>query len=146
MPGQYDFEIPTFLRYTGRAEASVRVQQRSQLKAGLSEAPLPTAPAFSGLKASLGRLDWTGNLEALRQGVLRGSVPPDVLAQLEATARLDAVQDLVALLGVTAEAVAVALLARAEAMSNRGAARLARVLLGAADQARLEAATRAVGL
>jgi hypothetical protein len=144
--GQYDFEIPTFLRRTGRADTPARVQQRSPSKASSPEAPLPIVPAFSGLKASLGRVDWTGNLEALRQGVLWGNVPPDVLAQLEAVAKLDAVRDLAALLGVTAEAVAVALLARAEAMSSRGAARLARAVLSAADQAKLKAATRAVGL
>ncbi len=144
--GQYDFEIPAFLRRTGRADIPARAQQRSPLKASPPEAPLPIVPAFSGLKASLGRVDWTGNLEALRRGVLQGNVPPDVLAQLEAVAKLDAVRDLAALLGVTAEAVAVALLARAEAMSSRGAARLARAVLGTADQATLKAAERAVGL
>ncbi len=134
------------LRRRGPAGTPAGVQQHTHSKAGPPEAPLPIVPAFSGLKASLGRVDWTGNLEALRRGVLQGNVPPDVLAQLEAVAKLDAVRDLAALLGVTAEAVAVALLARAEAMSSRGAARLARAVLGTADQATLKAAERAVGL
>ncbi len=104
------------------------------------------APQLGDLKAFIGRVDWTGNLEALRQGVLRGNVPSDVLTQLEAAAMLGAVQDLAAVLGVTVEAIAVALLARTEELSSRSAARLARAVLGAADKTMLEAAARAVGL
>lgn len=144
--GQRQLDIPTFLRRTGPAGPLPRAQKRSLSKASPPAPPLPVVPASSGLKACLGRVDWTGNLEALRRGVLRGNVPPDVLARLEAAARLGAVQDLAALLGVTAEAVVVALLARAEEMSSRGAARFARTVLGAADKAKLEAAAQAVGL
>lgn len=55
-------------------------------------------------------------------------------------------RDLAAALGVPAMPVAVALLARADATSDRGAALLARAVLGPADAALLAAAARAVGL
>jgi hypothetical protein len=79
------------------------------------------------------------------RGELPGTLPPEVLTRLRAAARLAAVRNLAAALGVPATAVAVALLARAEAASDRGAARLARAVLGSADAALLAAAARAVG-
>jgi hypothetical protein len=91
-------------------------------------------------------MDWTGDLDALRRGELPGTLPPKVLARLRAAARLAAVRHLAVALGVPAKAVAVALLARAEASSDRGAARLARAVLGSADAALLATAARAVGL
>jgi hypothetical protein len=89
-------------------------------------------------------MDWTGDLDALRRGELSGTLPREVLTRLRVAARLAAVRHLAAALGVPAAAVAVALLARAEAGSDRGAARLARAVLGSADAALLAAAARAV--
>jgi hypothetical protein len=86
-------------------------------------------------------VDWTGDHVALRRGELPGTLPPEMLARLRAAARLAAVRDLAAALGVPAAAVAVALLARTEAASDRGAARLARAVPGSADATRLVAAT-----
>jgi hypothetical protein len=111
-----------------------------------TQAPASAAAVAGNLHGLLGQMDWTSDLEALRRGELPGTLPPKVLARLRAAARLAAVRDLVAALGVPAAAVAVALLARAEATSNRGAARLARAVLGSADAALLTAAARAVGL
>jgi hypothetical protein len=91
-------------------------------------------------------MDWTGDLDALRRGELPGTLPREVLARLRAAARLAAVRHLATALGVPAMTVAVALLARAEAGSDRGAARLARAVLRSADAALLAAAARAVGL
>jgi hypothetical protein len=114
---------------------------------GMFDIPTTTAPpsaaaAPGDLNGLLGRMDWTGDLDALRRGELPGTLPREVLARLRAAA----VRHLAAALGVPAAAVAVALLARAEAASDRGAARLARAVLGSADAALLAAAARAVGL
>lgn len=117
----------------------------------LSIAPLtspvaPTPRLHSNLAAIKGRVDWQGDLEALRRGELHGHLRLDALIHLKAAAQLAEVIALASALGVTAEAVAVALLARAEGGADRGAARLARAVLGGADQAMVEAAARAVGL
>lgn len=127
-----------------------------------SNAPTPGVPArrrslrkLASIKASdvgtdlspfRGQVDWSGDLQALRQGNLHGNVPVDVLPHLLRAAGLAEVRDLAASLGARVEAVVVALLARAEASSHRGAARLARTVLGKASPAELNAAAKAMGL
>lgn len=110
----------------------------------------PVPPSPNPFRANLGsikgRVNWGCDLDALQRGELHGNVPLDALVHLRAAARLAEVVALATALGVTAEAVAVALLARSEGGSDRGAARLARAVLGSADEAALAAATRAVGL
>ncbi|MDN3564892.1 VIT and VWA domain-containing protein [Paeniroseomonas aquatica] len=128
------------------AGAFGRLSSRARSGASRGVPITATAAAPGNLRGSLDQVDWTGNMEALRQGRLQGNVPPEVLVQLEAAAGLAEVKALAALLGVTAEAVAVSLLARAEGMSSRGAARFARTVFGAADKDLVEAAARAVGL
>ena len=144
--GQGDLGIPTFLPHPGQTKVDRVTRKRSASTPSPLASMGSIAPKPVNLSGCIGRVDWTGNLEALRQGVLRGNVPSDVLTQLEAAATLGAVQDLAAALGVTVEAVAVALLARADELSSRSAARLARAVLSAADKPMLEAAARAVGL
>lgn len=93
-----------------------------------------------------GQVDWSRNPDALLRGAWYGNLPPDVLAALQEVAQLTEVQQLAVALGITPEIVALALLARAEAGADRGAARLARAVLGQADPAQVQNATLAVGL
>ncbi|MCG7360555.1 hypothetical protein MHZ93_04740 [Roseomonas sp. ACRSG] len=93
-----------------------------------------------------GRVDWSSNPDALRRGEWHGNLPPEVLAALQKAAQLAEVRQLAAALGVMAEVVALALLARAEARADRGAARLARAILGQADPAQVEKAALEAGL
>jgi hypothetical protein len=74
---------------------------------GMFDIPTTTAPcsaaaAAGDLHGLLGRMDWAGDLEALRRGELPGTLPPKVLARLRAAARLAAVRDLATALGVPA--------------------------------------------
>jgi hypothetical protein len=93
-----------------------------------------------------GRVDWSSNPDALQRGEWHGILPPDVLAKLQAMAKRAEVRQLAVRIGITAEIVALALLARAEAKSDRGAARLARAILGPADPAHVGTAASATGL
>jgi hypothetical protein len=91
-------------------------------------------------------VDWSSNPDALLRGEWHGILAPDVLAKLQAMAKRAEVRQLAVRLGSTAEIVALALLARAEAGSNRGAARLARAILSPADPADVGTAASAIGL
>ena len=72
--------------------------------------------------------------------------PSMVAAALRRVAALPAVAALAAALGLDAVVVALALLARAEGVSDRGAARFFRAVLGAADPARVEAVAQTLSL
>jgi hypothetical protein len=91
------------------------------------------------------RIDWDDDPEALRRGHLT-DLPPEVEAAIRAAAQAPAVAALAQALGQDPVVVVIALLARAEGGWSRSAKRLARVILGKADAAAVEAATRAVGL
>jgi hypothetical protein len=91
-------------------------------------------------------VDWSRNADALRRDEWRGILPPDILTALQAVVQRVEVQQLAEALGTTAEIVALALLARAEAKSDRSAARLARAILGPADPADVGTAASAIGL
>ena len=108
---------------------------------------LPPVPAgAASLRGVLGRIDWAADPERLRKGDL-GGLAADVRRALELAASAVAeIAVLAGLLGVSAGAVAVALVARAEAGGNRNAARLARSVFGSAGAETLDAAARAVGL
>jgi hypothetical protein len=93
-----------------------------------------------------GHVDWTNNPDALQRGDWHGILPPDILATLHAVAQRAEVRQLAAALGIPAEVVALALLARAEAAADRGAARLARAVLGKADPLQVEKAALLMGL
>jgi hypothetical protein len=93
-----------------------------------------------------GQVDWSSNPDALQRGEWHGILPPDMLAALQAVAQRAEVRQLAVALGIAAEIVALALLARAEVRSDRGAARLARAILGPADPADVEKAASAIGL
>ncbi|WP_458098539.1 VIT domain-containing protein [Roseomonas sp. WA12] len=114
--------------------------------------PQATAPLSSraatppDLKQLIGRLDWSCDLEALRRGEVDGNVPPDALVWLHAAAELAEVRNLAACLGLKPITISVALLARAEGVLERGAARFARAVLGQAEPAMVKTATIAVGL
>ncbi len=90
------------------------------------------------------RMDWS-DPERLRRGDL-GGLDPAVAAPLHAAAQAPEVRALAAATGLDPLVVAVALLAGAAAPAHRGAARLFRALLGAADPGSVEAAGRAVGV
>ncbi len=94
------------------------------------------------LRAVNERMDWS-DPERLWHGDL-GSLDPAVVAALHAAAAAPEVRELAAATGLDPLVVAVALLASAAA--HHGAARLFRVLLGAANLGLVEAAGRAVGL
>jgi hypothetical protein len=93
-----------------------------------------------------GQVDWSSNPDALLRGEWHGILAPEVLAKLQAMAKRAEVRQLAAVLSLTAEVVALALLARAEAVADRGAARFARAVLGQADPAQVEKAALAVSL
>ncbi len=91
-------------------------------------------------------MDWS-DPERLRRGDLGGLDPAAAAAAaLRRAAQALEVRALAAAVGLDPLAVAVALLAGAAAPVHRGAARLFRALLGAADPGSVEAACRAVGL
>jgi len=91
------------------------------------------------------RIDWSSDPERLRRGDL-SLIGPDLAAALRLVAVLPDVAALAAALGVDGVVVALALLARAEAASDRGAARFSRALLAVADPTLVDAAARAAGL
>jgi hypothetical protein len=97
------------------------------------------------LRSATGIIDWSGNPEALRQGDLTG-LPKWVADLLRHAAALPQVVALATDLGIIPLAVAVALLARAEAKNNRYAGRLQRAVLRQASKSKLKAAARAAGL
>jgi hypothetical protein len=92
---------------------------------------------------SRSKIDWSGDPEALRRGEWDGLLPPDIIARLREAAKRPEVQQLAAALGFMPELVALALLAQAEAASDRGAARFARMILRAADRVTMDNAAQA---
>jgi hypothetical protein len=99
----------------------------------------------ASLRTVTGRIDWSSDPERLRRGDI-GALPADVQAALRYAASLAEIVALASELGLTAIAVAVALVARAESYRNRNAARLARAAFNAAGAGKLDAAARATGL
>jgi hypothetical protein len=112
--------------------------------------PTPTAPTAGvppSLSAVKGRLNWSTGLDALARGDLAGAgLPADLRAMIERAAAVDAVAQIAAAIGAAPTAVAVALLARAEANENHGAARLAEAVLRSADETMVAKAMAALGL
>jgi hypothetical protein len=153
-PPDMDLDLPSFLRHAPPPDAAPSRKAGLSRKTSNSPRHEPSSPLSPDLPVTAshdlgrirGRVDWSGNLDALRRGDLPGNVSPDVLAHLQEAAKLAAVQQLAAALGIAAEVVALALLARAEAGADRGAARLARAVLGQANQETIEAAAQAVAL
>jgi hypothetical protein len=97
------------------------------------------------LRSTIGVVDWSLNPAALRRGELSG-LPEWVADLLRRAAEVPLVVALSADLGIAPLVVAVALLARADAASNRSAARLQRAVLRGASEQKLDAATSAMGL
>jgi hypothetical protein len=116
------------------AEAVRSVFRGLAIPLGAAPPPLPR-----------GRIDWSSGPERLRRGDL-STIAPDLAAALRLVAMLPEVAALAATLRVDAVVLALALLARAEAASDRSAARFSRALLAVADPAQVEAAARAAGL
>lgn len=139
---------------TGKRPLNDLLDEMRKTAAGLrTAAPLPTrsrAPVSSStsradLKTARGMVDWAKSPESLRGGDLTQLVPTAALAILAASV-VGEVVALAAELGISAVAVAVALLARDEGAGDRTAARIARAVLGKASEASIEAAARSVGL
>jgi hypothetical protein len=101
----------------------------------------PTGP----LAFCRGRVDWTRDPEALRQGRLNG-LPPAVIAALGQVAAMPEIAALAAELGQAAVVVALALLAGSEASGNRYSERFSRQILAGADATLLDAARQAADL
>jgi hypothetical protein len=154
-----DLDGPKFCLRAAPEEGGLFRKGRSPKKPRASAPSERTPPATPGRLARVlrrlrrpdlqrlrGQVDWSSHPDALRLGEWHGNIPPDVLAALQEVAQLAEVQQLAAALGLTPEMVALALLARAEAGADRGAARFARVVLGQADPAQVENAALAVGL
>ncbi len=127
----------------GAAEALRGLFRGAATPAGAAPDPFAPPPPVPTLPR--GRINWSSDPERLRRGDF-SAIPADLAAALRRVASLPAVAALAASLGVDAAVVALALLARAEAASDRGAARFSRAVLGAADPTRVEAAARAAGL
>ena len=167
-PADVPFDIPDFLRRVapepgpmGGTPAGVAVLQ--DVAPVQAEAPPPTAhepvvrqPATKKPRAprraptgplafSRGRVDWTRDPEALRQGRLDG-LPPAVVAALGQVAAMPEVAALAAGLGQAPLVVALALLAASEGSGNRYGERFARQVLAGADATLLASARQAVDL
>ena len=129
--------------------AAVPMLARRRAPAGPSGIDRPVLapsrnPGLAVLREVLGQVDWS-DTERLRRGDL-GGLDAAVAAALREAAQALEVRALAASMGLDPLVVAVALLAGAAAKVHRGAARLFRALLGAADPGPVEAARRAVGL
>jgi hypothetical protein len=102
-------------------------------------------PVMIDLRSAVGVIHWSANPEALRRGDLSG-LPEWVVDLLHRAADLPLILALAIDLGVVPLVVAVALLARAEASTNRHAGRLQRAILRGASESTLNTALRAAGL
>jgi hypothetical protein len=150
---------PTFLRRAAPKDGTLFREDTAPRMSSPSASSKRASPAAPGRLARAmrrfrrpnlhdlrGQVDWTSNPDALRRGEWQGNLPPDVLAGLQEAAKLAEVQQLAAALGIAAEVVALALLARSEAGSDRGAARFARAILDQADPADVGKAASAISL
>lgn len=169
-PADIPFEMPSFLRRvapepqsrngpspphraapdeavpTTQAKFSPPAPGKPVPSKGVPPAPrLPRRAPTGPLAFSRGRVDWTRDPEALRQGRLDG-LPETVVAALGQAAGIAEVAALAAGLGERPLVVALALLAGSEAVGNRHAERFARQVLDGADAALLAAARRALDL
>ncbi|MBV1800503.1 VIT domain-containing protein [Siccirubricoccus sp. G192] len=123
-------DIPTFLR---------------RQKPPTTNGPTPGAGTAAGLASARGRIDWAQNPESLRLGIL-DDLAPGLADALRQAAGIAEVVELARTLGVPPLVVAVALLAQAEATTDRSAARVARAVLRRADPSEVAGALLALGL
>ena len=98
-----------------------------------------------GLRAAVGVVDWATDPEALRRADLSG-LPAWVADQVRLAAASPEVAVLAQALGVGAEIIVMALLARAEGPTNRSADRFARTVLAGARADLVTAAAASIGL
>jgi hypothetical protein len=91
------------------------------------------------------QIDWDADPEALRRGDL-ADVPRAAVRPIRAAATVPEVVALASALGIDPMIAVIALLARAAGRSNRSAERLARAILGAAEEQAVMAAMSALGL
>jgi hypothetical protein len=158
-PPDLGLDRPTFLRRAAPKDAMLFREDAAPRMSSPSAPSRRAPPAAPGrlaralrrfcrpnLQDLRGQVDWTSNPDALRRGEWQGNLAPDVLAGLREAAKLAELQQLAVALGITAELVALALLARAEAGSDRGAARFARAILDQADPADVGKAASAISL
>jgi hypothetical protein len=113
-----------------------------------SPPPRPTAPATPAspaLSQFVHQIDWDADPQALRRGDLAG-VPGAAVRSIHVAAKVPEVVALASALGIDPMIVVIALLARAAGASNRSAERLARAILGAAEEQMVMAAMQALGL
>jgi hypothetical protein len=106
--------------------------------------PRPASPAAPQLTQFVNHIDWDADPEALRHGDLAG-VPRAAVRLIRAAARSPEVVALAKALGIDPVVAVIALLARAAGGSNRSAERLARAILGAAEEQAVVAAMQALG-
>jgi hypothetical protein len=111
----------------------------------------PPRPASRGAASSpqlgqfVNHIDWDADPEALRRGELSG-VPCAAVRPIRAAARLPEVTALANALGINPLIAVIGLIARAAGGSNRSAERLARAILGTAQEQTVMAAMTALGL
>ena len=155
-PSDIPFDIPSFLRRSAAEPGPPDQAPQAAPAPPAAREPVVSKPAPTGPRAprraptgplafSRGRVDWTRDPEALRQGRLDG-LPHAVAAGLGKAAGMPEVAALAAMLGQAPLVVALALLAGSEAPGNRHAERFARQILAGADAALLDAARQAVDL
>jgi hypothetical protein len=158
-PPDLGLDRPTFLRRAAPKGSDLLREDAAPRMPSPSAPSGPASPAAPGrltralrrlrksnLQHLCGQVDWSRHPDALRQGEWQGNLSPDVIAGLQEAAKLTELQQLAVALGITAELVALALLARSEAGSDRGAARFARTVLGQADPLKVEKAALLIGL
>jgi hypothetical protein len=109
------------------------------------KSPKTPAPSNADLSFAMGRIDWSASPEALRKGDL-GGLASSVSAAILRASLTSEVKTLALFLGISAVATVVALLAKHEGATDRGAARVARALLANADATLQAAAEKSVGL
>jgi hypothetical protein len=105
----------------------------------------PAVPASPQLNQFVRHIDWDDDPEALRRGDLAG-VPRAAVRPIRAAARAAEVVALASALGIDPIIAVIALLARAAGGSNRSAERLARAVLGTAEEDAVMAAMAVLGL
>jgi hypothetical protein len=138
-PPDMELSVPAFLRRAAPEDVSLTGNDGAATPPG-RWAHILRRLRSSGLPGLHGRVDWSSDPEALRWGEWDGKLSPDLVARLRETAKRPEVRQLAAALGLTAELVALALLAHAEAALDRAAARFARAILGKAEPANVEKA------
>jgi hypothetical protein len=109
---------------------------------GASPPPRPASPQLSQF---VNHIDWDADPEALRRGDL-ADIPRAAVRPIHAAATAPEVVALANALGIDPIIAVIALLGRAAGGSNRSAERLARAILGAAEEQAVMAAMSALGL